>query len=173
MKVKWLHHIVDVWLLWSLWAYCIKGGKTRMTKSQFVQALNLIGWEGGASFLDQSHGEVKKNQSNHWLLSTLNWKMLCYMYNATLKKIYTDIYNYIFSRSGSRGWAAFKSLDLKAFRKTQSSTHGMLFRKTQFGPICDCASYPQTSRDASVLSVACKLPPESWLGWDDFDWLDW
>ena len=36
-----------------------------MTKSQFVQVLNLIGKEGGASFLDQSHGEVKKNQSNH------------------------------------------------------------------------------------------------------------
>ena len=30
-----------------------------MAKSRFVQVLNLIGLEGGANFLDQSHGEVK------------------------------------------------------------------------------------------------------------------
>ena len=44
----------------------------RVTKSRFVQVLNLIGLEGGANFLDQSHDEVKQNQSNHRLLSTLN-----------------------------------------------------------------------------------------------------
>ena len=27
-------------------------------------------------FFDQSQGEVKQNQSNPWLLSTLNWKLL-------------------------------------------------------------------------------------------------
>ena len=79
MRVIWLHHIVVVWLLWSLWAYCIKGGKTRVTKSRFVRVLNLIGLESGANFLDQSYGEVKQNQSNHRLLSTLNWKILYYM----------------------------------------------------------------------------------------------
>ena len=44
----------------------------RVTKSRFVQVLNLIGLEGGANFLDQSHSEVKQNRSNHRLLSTLN-----------------------------------------------------------------------------------------------------
>ena len=82
VRVIWLHHIVVVWLLW---AYCVKGGKTRVIKSRFVQVLNVIGWEGGASFLDQSHGEVKQNYGNHGLLSTLNWKILYYMKNATLK----------------------------------------------------------------------------------------
>ena len=85
MRVIWLHHIFVVWLLWSLWAYCVKGGKTRVIESRFVQVLNVIGWEGGASFLDQSHGEVKQNHGNHRLLSTPNWKILYYMKNATLK----------------------------------------------------------------------------------------
>ena len=85
MRVIWLYHIVVFWLLWSLWAYCVKGGKIRMIKSRFVQVLNLIGWEGGASFLDQSRGEVKQNHSNPRLPSTLNWKILYYMKNATLK----------------------------------------------------------------------------------------
>ena len=57
----------------------------RVTKSRFVQVLNLIGLEGGANFLDQSHDEVKQNQSNHRLLSTLNSKILYYMQNTTLK----------------------------------------------------------------------------------------
>lgn len=34
--------------------------------------LNLIGWEGGVSFVDQSLRKVKQTQSNHVLLSTLN-----------------------------------------------------------------------------------------------------
>ena len=100
MRVIWLHHIVVVWLLWSLWAYCIKGGKTRVTKSRFVQVLNLIGLEGGANFLDQSHDEVKQNQSNHRSLSTLNSKIPYYMQNATLK-IETRCSN-IFAGSGFR-----------------------------------------------------------------------
>ena len=41
MRVIWLHHIVVVCLLWSLWAYCLKGGKTRVIKSRFVQVLNV------------------------------------------------------------------------------------------------------------------------------------
>ena len=85
MRVIWLHHIFVVWLLWSLWAYCVKGGKTRVIESRFVQVLNVIGWEGGASFLDQSHGEGKQNHGNHRLLSTPNWKILYYIKNATLK----------------------------------------------------------------------------------------
>ena len=40
-------------------------GKTRVIKSWLVSlALNLIGWEGGASFLNQSQSEVIQNQSN-------------------------------------------------------------------------------------------------------------
>ena len=70
MRVIWLYHIVVFWLLWSLWAYCVKGGKIRMIKSRFVQVLNLIGWE---------------NHSNPRLPSTLIWKILYYMKNATLK----------------------------------------------------------------------------------------
>ena len=86
MRVIWLHHIVVVCLLWSLWAYCVKGGKTQVIKPRFIRlVLNVIGWEGGASFLDQSHGEVKQNRGNHRLLSTLNWKILYYMKNAALK----------------------------------------------------------------------------------------
>ena len=42
--------------------------------------------EGGANFLDQSHDEVKQNQSNHRLLSTLNSKILYYMQNAVTGK---------------------------------------------------------------------------------------
>ena len=50
-----------------------------------VLVLQLISWDGGASFLDQSRSEVqvgewnfelkldvKEKQSNHWLLSTNN-----------------------------------------------------------------------------------------------------
>ena len=39
-------------------------------------SLNLIGWEGGATFWDQSQCEIEQKQSNHELLSTLNWKQL-------------------------------------------------------------------------------------------------
>ena len=39
-------------------------------------SLHLIGWEGGASFLDQSNSTVKQNQFNPGLLSTPNWKLL-------------------------------------------------------------------------------------------------
>ena len=39
-------------------------------------SLHLIGWEGGASFLDQSNSTVKQNQFNPGLPSTLNWKLL-------------------------------------------------------------------------------------------------
>lgn len=34
---------------------------------------HLIGWESGASFLDQSQNEVKQKQSNVWSLSILIW----------------------------------------------------------------------------------------------------
>ena len=38
-------------------------------------SLHLIGCD--TSFLDQSQSEVELNQSNPWLLLTLNWKLLC------------------------------------------------------------------------------------------------
>ena len=52
-------------------------GKTRVTKSWLVLVLHLIGWERGASFLDQSKSNVTQNQCNPRLLSKLNWKLLC------------------------------------------------------------------------------------------------
>ena len=52
---------------------CPKRGKTRATKSW----LRPTGWEDDASFLDQSQSEVKQNQCNPRLISTLNWKLLC------------------------------------------------------------------------------------------------
>ena len=45
----------------------------------FGFASNIIGWESGASFLDQSQSEVKLKQSN-WLLLTLDWKLF-YQFN--------------------------------------------------------------------------------------------
>ena len=50
----------------------LKRRKTRVTKSQLVLVLYLIGLEGGASFLDHSQSTVKQNQFNQRLLSTLN-----------------------------------------------------------------------------------------------------
>ena len=40
-------------------------------------SLHLIGCESDTSFLDQSQSEVELNQSNPWLLLTLNWKLPC------------------------------------------------------------------------------------------------
>ena len=51
----------------------------RVTKSRFVQVLNLIGLEGSANFLDQSHGEVKQNRSNHRLLTRCRGRDLLLM----------------------------------------------------------------------------------------------
>ena len=50
-----------------VWEFKLKTGKL---------VLNLIGWEGGAIFWDQSQCEIEQKQSNHELLSTLNWKQL-------------------------------------------------------------------------------------------------
>ena len=41
---------------------CPKSGKTRVTKLRLVLVLHLIGWDDGASDLDQSQSEVKQNQ---------------------------------------------------------------------------------------------------------------
>ena len=103
MRVIWLHHIVVVWLLWSLWACCVKGRKTRKIKSRFVPVLNLIGWQGGSSFLDQSRGEVKQNHSNHRLLSTLNCKNTLLHVECNSKDCLSikTRYNSIFAGSGS------------------------------------------------------------------------
>ena len=54
----------------------LKRGKRWAAELWLVFILHLIGWESGASFLDQSQGEVKQNQSNPWLLSTFKWKLL-------------------------------------------------------------------------------------------------
>ena len=53
-----------------------KRGKTRVTKAWLVLVLHLIGGKGGASFLDQSQGEIKQKQSNLQLLTTYYLKLL-------------------------------------------------------------------------------------------------
>ena len=49
-----------------------KRGKTRATKSRLVLVLHLIGWVGGARFLNQLQSVVKR--SNSALLSTVSWE---------------------------------------------------------------------------------------------------
>ena len=46
-------------------------GKTRVTKLLLGLVLNFIGWKSGASFLEQSHNEIKQMQSNPKLPWTL------------------------------------------------------------------------------------------------------
>ena len=53
-----------------------KRGKTLLTKFRLVLLLRLIGWENSADFLDQLQSEVKRDQSNPRLFSTLNRKLL-------------------------------------------------------------------------------------------------
>ena len=48
--------------------HCLKRGKTQATRSWLVLVLHLIGWESGASFLNQSQSEIRKNLSNPGLL---------------------------------------------------------------------------------------------------------
>ena len=50
--------------------------KTWVTKLWLVSILHLIGWESDSSFQNQTQNEVKLNQCNLGLLSTLNWKFL-------------------------------------------------------------------------------------------------
>ena len=50
--------------------------KGRENAGDQVLVLQLIGWDGGASFLNQLKSEFKQNQSNPGSLSTLNWKLL-------------------------------------------------------------------------------------------------
>ena len=48
-----------------------KREKMCVSESRLVSVLLLIGWESGASFLDQSLSVVMQNQSKRELLSTL------------------------------------------------------------------------------------------------------
>ena len=64
---------------------CQKCGKTRATSSRLMLALNLIGWESGTCFLDQSRNEIKKTQNNSRLISTLDWKWLHMQVKLSLK----------------------------------------------------------------------------------------
>ena len=54
----------------------LRRGKTRVIKVGLVFFLHLIGWNGGASFLDQSKSKVKQNRCNSGSLSIINWKVL-------------------------------------------------------------------------------------------------
>ena len=57
---------------------CPKRGKTWETKLWLVLVLRLPVWESRASFLAQSQSQLKQNQCNTGLLSTLYWKLLWY-----------------------------------------------------------------------------------------------
>ena len=52
-------------------ANCLKRGKTRVTKSRLVLALNLIGRGKSVGLLDQSQSEGKQNQSKTTLVLIL------------------------------------------------------------------------------------------------------
>ena len=54
----------------------LKRGKTRVIEVGLVFVLHLTGWNGGASFLDQSKSKVKQNWCNSGSLSIINWKVL-------------------------------------------------------------------------------------------------
>ena len=54
----------------------LKRGKTRVIKVGLVFVLHLTGWNGGASFLDQSKSKVKQHWCNSGLLSIISWKVL-------------------------------------------------------------------------------------------------
>ena len=45
-------------------------------RSRLVSFFNLIGWEGGRTFIDKSENEVKQNQCNVGLLLPFSWKLL-------------------------------------------------------------------------------------------------
>ena len=54
----------------------LKRGQTRVTKLGLVLVLHLIGWDSGASFSGPITEQVKQNQCNPGLHSTLSWKLL-------------------------------------------------------------------------------------------------
>ena len=54
----------------------LKRGKTQVIEVGLVFVLHLTGWNGGASFLDQSKSKVKQNWCNSGSLSIINWKVL-------------------------------------------------------------------------------------------------
>ena len=52
----------DQWVLEAKTSKLPEERETRVTKLRLVLVLHLIGWENGASDLDQSQSEVKQNQ---------------------------------------------------------------------------------------------------------------
>ena len=74
-----------------------KRGKIRAYISRLVLVLLLIGWESGASFVNQSQSEVKQDQSKRNLLSILKWKPLCReaLLRAQTSNEYTLLYPFL------------------------------------------------------------------------------
>ena len=74
---------------------CLKRGQTRLTNSRLAFNLDLIGWEDGASFLDQSQSAVKQTQSELGLLLTLHTyfrhRRLLYIFLRTSQMIYRKV----------------------------------------------------------------------------------
>ena len=75
--------------------HCLKRGQTRLTNSRLAFNLDLIGWQDGASFLDQSQSEVKQTQSELGLLLTLHTyfrqRRLLYIFLRTSQMIYRKV----------------------------------------------------------------------------------
>ena len=70
------------WELSYKQANWLERGKTRETKARLGWVSNLIGWEFGASFLDQSRSEVKQNRSCNRSFSIFFWKSLLVLHRT-------------------------------------------------------------------------------------------
>ena len=64
--------IINQWEWQPAWS----ARKCKWLRWDWFLVLHLIGWDGGASFVDQSRNKVNQNQSNPESLLILNWKLL-------------------------------------------------------------------------------------------------
>ena len=69
-------HFKSQWELKVKTIKLAKAPETRVSKLRLFLILHLIGWDDGASFLDQSQSEVRQNQSTLGLLLKISWKLL-------------------------------------------------------------------------------------------------
>ena len=82
-KVIQTNHNWKVYIFLSQWKLkvkretCLKRGKIRVTKWRLFLVLNLIGWEDGAGFLDQSQSKVKSIYSLKAPTLIFNTNALC------------------------------------------------------------------------------------------------
>ena len=78
----------------QLYVCVIKSEKREWPRRDRLLVLSLIGWESGASFLDQSHHVAKQTRTKPGFLLLLNWKLihgLSYLWDSryqTLRKLW-------------------------------------------------------------------------------------